>query len=996
MPVLIVSLILSSPSFAQNQSDSQLSLPMLFTPVEKVIAQRAVIKNIHPSGEKEKRSRRMGVNVDILGGLERLSINLFSNTLIEVKVSSAKKNRFGRTVWRGEVENQVVDGVREVVTGKVTLIISDNTVMGTVRMNGQLYKIEPENNQVHSIKEIDTTSYPSDHPNAQSDVDVLSTIPKAMSGDTVASSADAVVNVSVLVLYAASVSGNVSDVNALVDLVIDETNQTYIDSGLNQSLQLSLVGTVAVDFAEMTYPEMLSSLASRSDGVLDDVHQLRLDHEADVVVLLSSESDYCGYGYVGADYDTAFAVVNYACASGNFSFAHEIGHLVGARHDIQNDSSSYPYAYGHGFQSPSLAFRTIMSYNCGNGDCPRVGFWSSPDNLFGDEVMGQADTSNNVRVWEENASHLAGLHEAYIPPDIDRELWFFDIGDYVYSSPVVDDEGTAYFAGRDANIYALYSDMSIKWQTSVSQAISSALVLENGVIYYRTAGPGAREYGALSINTGELLWSQSLSGSGDSPAVTNDGTSYVVDGGLLKQFSSQGELLLSVSVSPTVYAAPIVGESGDVYAMSIDGLLRRFSSSLDAVWSLQIPESYARTCLAMGIDGTVYVPTINGILYAVSRDGELLWEYTFDSVNYDRCPVVDMQGNIIIGGGTKIHAISSAGNKLWESEDLTEAVTSTAAIVDDGSILVGTRTRMNALSSSGVLLWTSLLSLNNQSSVAIADNGIAYIGGALYGAGGLHAYSIDGRKLANTVWPRHHGRDGGSSCFELPVNNEPFVSIESPTDGIRLLATDGPVVLQATAEDSEDGDLSRTVQWQSDVDGPIESPTMLSVGQHRLTVTVIDSGELSGTDTVGIEIIGEADLLVTLVGAPGKNEGGVVTFTATINNIALAPSLDSSIALVLPEGVSFVAADNVVACTELEKIVTCELQDIDVGEESAITFTVSTGEYTYTKHSYQVGVSALNDVTLENNVAVSMFGGSISPFQLLLLVGMMWLKRRWY
>jgi hypothetical protein len=78
--------------------------------------------------------------------------------------------------------------------------------------------------------------------------------------------------------------------------------------------------------------------------------------------MIINQSDYCGLAdAIMANASTAFAIVHYDCATGYYSFAHELGHLQGARHDPANDPTNTPPCgpYGHGFQhlSPSPAWR---------------------------------------------------------------------------------------------------------------------------------------------------------------------------------------------------------------------------------------------------------------------------------------------------------------------------------------------------------------------------------------------------------------------------------------------------------------------------------------------------------------------------------------------------------------------------------------------------------------------------------------------------------------
>lgn len=134
-----------------------------------------------------------------------------------------------------------------------------------------------------------------------------------------------------------------------------------------------------------------------------------------------------------ASAETAFALVHYNCATGpQYTFGHEIGHLQGARHDLDQDPETTPYAYGHGFKycpAPSTTdpnpdwCRTIMALECNctpevcgrastcpapQRNCPRARYWSSP-NVHSCSVMGTAERENNARVLNETATTVAAF-----------------------------------------------------------------------------------------------------------------------------------------------------------------------------------------------------------------------------------------------------------------------------------------------------------------------------------------------------------------------------------------------------------------------------------------------------------------------------------------------------------------------------------------------------------------------------------------------------------
>ena len=97
--------------------------------------------------------------------------------------------------------------------------------------------------------------------------------------------------------------------------------------------------------------------------------------------------------------------MHHACAAITMSIAHEIGHILGARHDRFIDESNTPFAYGHGYVNGSK-WRDIMSYKEGCGGCPRIPYWSNPRIMYKGEPTGTA-AADNARVILELAERVS-------------------------------------------------------------------------------------------------------------------------------------------------------------------------------------------------------------------------------------------------------------------------------------------------------------------------------------------------------------------------------------------------------------------------------------------------------------------------------------------------------------------------------------------------------------------------------------------------------------
>jgi extracellular elastinolytic metalloproteinase len=133
--------------------------------------------------------------------------------------------------------------------------------------------------------------------------------------------------------------------------------------------------------------------------------------------------------------------------------------------------------------------------------------------------------------------------------------------------------------------------------------------------------------------------------------------------------------------------------------------------------------------------------------------------------------------------------------------------------------------------------------------------------------------SVDGVSNAFTGWLIDDVVVTGDSSCTPTGNTAPTVTITAPADGSSF--QEGTSVgFSGTATDAEDGTLTGSLSWTSNLDGSIGSggsfsTATLSVGTHSITASVTDSGGLPGSDAI----------TVTITAAP-VNTPPTVTITA--------------------------------------------------------------------------------------------------------------------
>jgi hypothetical protein len=212
-----------------------------------------------------------------------------------------------------------------------------------------------------------------------------------------------------LVAYTAAAASYYTDIEKdLISLSLEQANESFRNSGVTH-VRLIPAHIYKTDYVEQgSHFDHVFRFADKGDGYMEEVHALRDQYHADVAVLIVDDPMGCGLAaQVVATEDRAFAVVHHGCAAASYSLPHEIGHLIGARHNLELDDTQSPFSYGHGFVQQH-SWRTMMSYKESCDGCPRLPVWSNPG-LMVDGVAAGDDASNNARVIREQAARVAAF-----------------------------------------------------------------------------------------------------------------------------------------------------------------------------------------------------------------------------------------------------------------------------------------------------------------------------------------------------------------------------------------------------------------------------------------------------------------------------------------------------------------------------------------------------------------------------------------------------------
>ncbi len=383
----------------------------------------------------------------------RLNAGLQSRVAVQVREFVLKKNRRFRIIT---AEGRSLFGRKFKAVGKRSSFASSAGQVTSVRYSGQIrrsgqgnggeffitlvqrgrgkkalagsFNFHPLSQNVHQVSggEMSMESMVSSempacggevHPSLSSAAGVAGRLSRAASPPA---AADGELEIDVAILLTTEMVtayGGLIAAIAEADNAVASANTAFTNSEVSQQLRLVYAGqtntaqgaTMSADLTRLRVPD---------DGAFDEAHTLRDTYGADLVTLMWHiyPAPSCGVAYLMSDGFNVpefeafgFSVVMASCATGNYSYAHELGHNMGAEHDAANADGQGAYAYSYGFHftgTDNAHYRTIMAYASGAPGETRVGYFSNPDVEFQGTATGTSN-ANNALTFNNTAALIA-------------------------------------------------------------------------------------------------------------------------------------------------------------------------------------------------------------------------------------------------------------------------------------------------------------------------------------------------------------------------------------------------------------------------------------------------------------------------------------------------------------------------------------------------------------------------------------------------------------
>jgi len=264
------------------------------------------------------------------------------------------------------------------------------------------------------------------------------------------------------------------------------------------------------------------------------------------------------------------------------------------------------------------------------------------------------------------------------------QSWSFRTGKGIFSTPVIDGDGTIYVGSADHYFYAINPDGSLRWRFQTGELIDSAGALPqvDPAVGRRTvlcpSGDGYLYY--LYADDGSLIWKFDARVSPRASynnwfegnvAIGYDGTIYAGNTNFnYYAITPDGRLKWTYQTGANAWSLAAFADDGTIFWASNDTFIHAVRPDGSRKWRRRTLGFLAASA-AIGSDGTVFIGSFDSFFYALDPEtGRVRWKFkTGDHIYSSAALSTDTSGNTnaIYFGSTDgiFYALRPDGKLLW-------------------------------------------------------------------------------------------------------------------------------------------------------------------------------------------------------------------------------------------------------------------------------------------------------------------------------------------
>jgi len=294
--------------------------------------------------------------------------------------------------------------------GSVQLVCVDGNVFAHIEVENRIFEIQTYDDGSQILTEFDKTelakgkTVTAEVPLKGFDNDSKETVVKGLHPGGLV---PVLSKINVLVFYTDKARLQMGNITTFGTACINQMNEILKNSLLDGHIKMTLATTPI----NLSFNEKANDIKGDLDNFAENsfVQQKRDQYNADLVVLLTDGNyeygETRGIAYKGPIDHLSYSIVEADAAMSVYTFSHELGHLLGGRHENEPLTSARGYDFLYGFLVFQYRAQTLMY----QGSKDRIKYYSNPNQEYKGSATGDF-RSNDVAAKMRSASPIVSKY----------------------------------------------------------------------------------------------------------------------------------------------------------------------------------------------------------------------------------------------------------------------------------------------------------------------------------------------------------------------------------------------------------------------------------------------------------------------------------------------------------------------------------------------------------------------------------------------------------